>query len=165
MTLSRLSFLSLSVLLIFTLAQPAAAATPPGLDSSIAQFLDLYSKKDISGLMNLLADDDLLIMGSDLSEVCTTREQVRQLLHDDFQLWDSATFEKPVKLYSVQSGSLITAFFDVPLSIRSGTRQHTLTVRFSTVWKKTSQGLKLVQSSNTTPTVGQSAKDILSSKP
>ena len=53
---------------------------------------------------------------------------------------------------------------DVPLTVRRGGGEQTIVVRFATVWEKTKQGLKLVQSANTTPTVGQSAKELLAPK-
>lgn len=46
---------------------------------------------------------------------------------------------------------------------RAGGEQ-TVVVRFAMVWKKTPQGLKLVQEMNTVPTVGQSAKELLAPK-
>lgn len=165
MNSSRVLYSPLCFLLILTLAQPLTAGPSHNdLQSRIREFLDLYSKKDVAGIMNLVANDDVLVMGSDLSEICTSREQVEALLRNDFQLWDSASFGKPAQLYTRQSGSLTTAFFDVPFTLHRGANEQTLVIRFATVWKKTKQGLKLVQSTNTTPTVGQSAKDLVAPK-
>ena len=65
---------------------------------------------------------------------------------------------------TLKSGNPTTAFFDVPFTLSRGGNQQTLVIRFATVWETTKQGLKLVQSVNTTPTVGQSAKDLLGPK-
>jgi ketosteroid isomerase-like protein len=162
---SRILYFALSLLLILTLANPInAGPSQNDLEGRIHEFLDLYSQKDVAGAMNLVSDDGVVVMGSDLSEVCTSREQVEELLRNDFQLWDSASFAQPVHVYTSRSESLITEFFDVPFTLRRGGNEQTLVIRFATVWKKTKQGLKLVQSTNTTPTVGQSAKDLLSPK-
>ena len=165
MKASRVSSFALLFLLMLTLANRVTAGPSHNdLQSRIREFLDLYSKKDVDGLMNLASKDSLLVMGSDLSEVCTRREQVEELLRNDFRLWDSASFGTPVQVYTHESGSVITAFFDVPFTMRRGGGEQTLVVRFATVWEKTKQGLKLVQSANTTPTVGQSAKELLAPK-
>lgn len=162
---SRVLCFGLFFPLILTLANPLTAGPSHNdLQSRIREFLDLYSKKDVAGVMNLVSNDSLLVMGSDLSEVCTRREQVEELLRNDFRLWDSASFGRPVQVYTHQSEGLLTAFFDVPFTLRRGGGEQTLVVRFATVWQKTKQGLKLVQSANTTPTVGQSAKDLLAPK-
>jgi ketosteroid isomerase-like protein len=162
---SRVLCFALFFLLMLPLANPLTAGpSNDDLQSRIREFLDLYAKKDVAGVMNLVSSDSLVVMGSDLSEVCTRREQVEELLRNDFRLWDSAFFGKPVQVYTHESESLITAFFDVPLTMRRGGGEQTLVVRFATGWQKTKQGLKLVQSANTTPTVGQSAKDLLAPK-
>lgn len=162
---SRVLCFALLFLLIVSLANPLTAGpSHDDLQGRIREFLDLYSKKDVAGLMNLVSNDSLLVMGSDLSEVCTRREQVEELLRNDFRLWDSASFGKPVQVYTHESKSLITAFFDVPFTMRRGGGEQSIVVRFATVWEKTKRGLKLVQSANTTPTLGQSAKELLAPK-
>jgi ketosteroid isomerase-like protein len=162
---TRVLCFALSFLLILTLANPLAAGPSQNdLQSRIREFLDLYSKKDVAEIMKPVSNDGALVMGSDLSEVCSGREQVEELLRNDFQLWDSASFGKPAQVYTRESESLITAFFDVPFTLRSGSNEQTLVIRFTSVWQKTKQGLKLVQSMNTTPTVGQSAKELLTPK-
>ena len=111
--------------------------------------------------MKLVADDEILVMGSDLSEVCSSRAQVEELLRNDFMLWDSSSSGALGPVSTQRSGELVTAFFDVPFMLRRGGNEQTVVIRFATVWKKTPHGLKLVQSANTTPTVGQSAKERL----
>jgi len=113
-------------------------------------------------VMNLVGPDAVLLMGSDLSEVCTTRAQAEELLQNDFRLWDSSSFGEVRHVFTEKSGSLVTAFFEVPFTFKRGGDEHTVVIRFTTVWRKTPGGLKLVQSANTVPTVGQSAKELLS---
>lgn len=156
--------LRFSLLLLLTIfCTGALRASTPGddLPSRLREFLDLYASKDIPGLMNLVGDDSLVVMGSDLSEVCTTRSQVEELLRNDFRLWDSASFGTLSRVFTHQSRNTITAFFDVPFTMRRGANEQTVVVRFATVWSRTASGLKLIQSMNTVPTVGQSAKDLL----
>lgn len=115
--------------------------------------------------MTLFADGNILVMGSDLGEVCTTREQAAELFHNDFKLWDSSSFGSLGEVYTQATGSIVTAFFDVPFTFRRGGTDQAVVIRFATVWKRTPDGLKLLQSLNTTPTVGQSAKELSSPRP
>ncbi|MEO8727412.1 MAG: nuclear transport factor 2 family protein [Acidobacteriaceae bacterium] len=158
-----LRFLLLFVFALPSVAQSTSASTND-LSSTLRKFLDLYAHKDVSGLMAMVADRDVLAMGSDISEVCTSRAQIQQLLEDDFKLWDSATFGSPERVFSQRSGNLVTAFFDAPFTLRRGGGEQTVTVRFAMVWKQTPQGLRMLQNANTTPTVGQSAKELLAPK-
>jgi hypothetical protein len=91
----------------------------------------------------------------------SSRAQVEELLRNDFMLWDSSSFGALDPVSTQRSGQFVTAFFDVPFTLRRGGNEQTVVIRFATVWKKTPHGLKLVQSANTSPTVGQSAKELL----
>lgn len=126
--------------------------------------LDLYARKDIAGVMNMMADHEVLIMVADLGEVCTSRADIEQLPRNDFRLWDSASFRRVNHVYTRQSGKLVSAFFDVPFTTQKAGQQQTFIIRFATVWRKSPQGLQLVESANTVLTVGQSAKEILTPK-
>lgn len=149
------------ICVIFAASSFSLAASRDDLEPKLRQFLTLYSHKDVPGVMNLLAEADILVMGSDLSEVCTNRAQVEELLRNDFMLWESSSFGAIGPISTARSGKLVTAFFDVPFTFRRGASEQTVVVRFATVWKKQPQGWRLVQSANTTPTVGQSAKELV----
>lgn len=142
--------------LFLTIGVLPSAARPRHDDIAghIHQLLDLYARKDVTGLMNLISKDGVLVMGSDLSEVCTTPEQVRELLRNDFLQWQSASFGNPRHIFTQRSGNLVTAFFDVPFTIQRGEERQSFVIRFSTVWRKESGGLKLIQSATTVPTKG-----------
>jgi ketosteroid isomerase-like protein len=158
--------LPVCLILFLCAANPQAThASENELQSRIRQLLDLYARKDAAGVMKLVADEQVLVMGSDLSEISTSREQTADLFRDDFKLWDSSSFGALGKIYSHTSGNLVTAFFDVPFMFRRGKSEQTVVIRFATVWKKTRRGLELVQSLNTTPTVGQSAKELSTPHP
>lgn len=146
------------VFALITAAYPLSAKTRSSQDdlsSRIHELLTLYSKKDVAGLMNLVGDGNLLVIGSGLNEVYTSKEEVKEFLGNDFKLWDSASFENPDHIFTRKSGDLVTAFFDAPFTMQRGGNQQTLTIRFATVWKKTAHGLKLIQSMNATPTASQ----------
>ncbi|MDE3063549.1 MAG: nuclear transport factor 2 family protein [Acidobacteriota bacterium] len=146
----------LVLIVLFAFAVDSLHASEGDLRARIRQMLDLYASKDVSGLTGSLADEDILLMGSDLREVCTTREQVGRLLQQDFSQWDSASFGPVGAIFSRNSGDLVTAFFDVPFTFHKGLHGQTVALRFATVWRKTSEGLKLVQIMNAVPT-GQSS--------
>jgi hypothetical protein len=140
----------------------AKGAPDQELSVKIRFLLNHYAQKDVAGMMSLLSDGNVLIIGSDLSEVCTTKEQAEKLFRSDFKLWDSSSFGLIGKVYTQQAGDMITAFFDVPFTFLRGQNSQTVVVRFATVWKKSPQGLRLVQSMNTTPTIHQSAEELSS---
>ena len=161
----RILGFSLSIILVMFCSGAWGASTPQdNLPSRLREFLDMYARKDIVGLMSLVGDDSMVVMGSDLSEVCTSRPQVEELLRNDFRLWDSASFGPLSRVFIHQSRNTMSAFFDVPFTMRRGGNEQTVVVRFATVWGRTARGLKLIQSMNTVPTVGQSAKDLLAPK-
>lgn len=141
-----------------------AAAKDDDVAGKVHHLLALYSHKDIIGVMSLVGDGNIVVMGSDLSEVCTNRQQVEEMLRNDFQLWDSAFFGDLRNMFIQRSGDLVTAFFDVPFTLRRDGNEQSVVIRFATVWRKTRNGLKLVQSSNTVPTIGQSARKLLAPK-
>jgi ketosteroid isomerase-like protein len=163
--LRRISFLFVLFLVPVSIAQRSSYGAGNELHSKIRQLLDLYARKDVSGVMKLFADGNVLVMGSDLREVCTTREQAAELFRADFKLWDSSSFGNLGEIYSQANGDMVTAFFDVPFTFLRGETKQSAVVRFATVWKKSPQGLRMVQSMNTTPTVGQSAKELSTPRP
>ena len=155
------------LLLLFALLCPALVckASPSdetAVKSAVLRLLDAYSKKDFNAAMALTDHEAVLVMGSDVEEVCDTRAKIEALLHDDFQLWTSASFGE-VSLLSVRAeGDLGSAFFDVPFSMqRAPGKTDTMTIRFATVWRRRGGDWKLTQSMNCVPTVGQSAKAII----
>ena len=155
------------LLLLFALLCPALVckASPSdetAVKSAVLRLLDAYSKKDFDAAMALTDHEAVLVMGSDVEEVCNTRTEIEALLHDDFQLWTSASFGE-ISLLSVRAeGDLGSAFFDVPFSMqRAPGKTDTMTIRFATVWRRRGGEWKLTQSMNCVPTVGQSANAII----
>lgn len=159
--LIRIAMLLLSLMILPAVSQ-AKEAPDHEVSVKIRFLLDHYAQKDVTAMMSLLSDRDVLIIGSDLSEICTTKEQAEKLFRSDFKLWDSSSFGLVSKIYTQQAGDMVTAFFDVPFTYLRGQNSQTVVVRFATVWKKSPQGLRLVQSMNTTPTIHQSAEELSS---
>jgi hypothetical protein len=121
----------------------------------------INSQNDLAGVMSMVAEGDVLVMGSDLQQICSSRAHVEELLRDDFKLWDRSSVGKIRMVSTQRSGKLITAFFDAPFPFRRGNNEQTVVARFATAWKRISQGRMLVQRANSTPTVEQSAQELL----
>lgn len=128
---------------------------------SVAKHVDAllrsYAANDVDAVVALL-DDDFVLYGSDVKEVVRTRDQLRQLMADDFLLWRTASFGELTDLDVRVQGTLATAHFHAPFS--AGGRP-AVVVRFATTWRRAADGWRLIQSANTVPTVGQSAAELL----
>ena len=135
------------------------------LREKIRLLLDAYGKKDVSRLMSLFDEKDVLMMGADASEVADTKAAIEKLLNDDFRLWETSEFGEFKNFYAAFSGKTATAFFDVPWQAQAGGAARSFLIRFATVWRKKDGEWKLAQIMNAVPTVGQSAAEILQSKP
>lgn len=141
-------------------AAPVGSSCEP-LRASVARMLDLYSRKDAPAVAGLLDGQQVLVLGSDISEVADTRAKVDELLADDFALWNSASFGAPAFMNCRVQGELATAAFDAPFEMKRPDGQAMkVTVRFLTVWRATADGWRLTQSMNSTPTVGASAREL-----
>jgi hypothetical protein len=79
-------------------------------------------------------------------------------MDDDFAVWHSARFGEPADLDIRVGSDLATALFNVSFSRGDGPQ---LRVRLSTTWRRRKGQWFLTQSSNTVPTVGSSARDLL----
>jgi ketosteroid isomerase-like protein len=125
--------------------------------NQVDQLLKSYAANDVAAVLGLL-DDDFVLYGSDVKEVVRTREQLRQLMADDFLLWRTASFGAVTDLDVRVEGSLASAHFHAPFS--AGGRPPVV-VRFATTWRLVDGRWRLIQSANTVPTVGQSATELL----
>ncbi len=145
---------------------PAAAPAAPAvavdetaaIRDRVRALLASYAGNDVEAVLRLCDLDQIAIYGSDVSEVARGADAVRQMMADDFKLWGSAQFGEPRELEVRQGGDLATAFFNVPF--RAG-GQKELVVRVATVWHKEGGAWRLTESSNTVPTVGSSARELL----
>lgn len=121
-------------------------------------FLDAYAKGDEETVLGLITDD-ICVYGSDVAEYFRGPSAVRGMIVKDMKLWGGAATIGPMQDVSVVvRGELGTVFFDAPFS--AGGRP-AVVVRFATVWRWTPKGWLLAQSSNTVPTTGQSAAELL----
>jgi len=135
------------------------AAQGRNLDTpDIPAFLSAYARGDAATVVAQLAPD-VTLYGSDAAEVFHGREEARRMLEADQQLWHHAAhIGTPEHLSVLSSGNLYTAFFDAPFSVGDGP---SMAVRFAMVWQKQEGRWLLVRSSNTVPTRGQSAAELL----
>lgn len=136
-----------------------AAAQSPGISAQTRLFLDAYARGDRKTVLGLVDAHAITVYGSDLAEICHGPAALADLLSNDLRLWGGSAHIGPMEHVSVeQSGGLASVFFDAPFS--AGDRAP-IPVRFAMVWRHTSKGWRLVQSSNVVPTQGQSAAQLL----
>jgi len=160
----RRHWIAFAVLVIAVAAQPAAvgAASDPvhGLASTVESLLAAYEKNDAPAVIALLDHRGFVVYGSDSAERVTTESGMRTLMHDDFALWHTAHFGPMREVSSRIEGNIGWVLFQVPFS--AGGLPEVL-VRFTTVWRRVSGAWFLMAASNTVPTVGSSAADLLKS--
>ena len=138
---------------------PSAACAP--IAPSVRELLSFYSRKDTAAVLRLTDPHELLVLGTDVSEIADTEEKVQTLLQADFALWGSSEFGAPVFMSCRVGAKLATAAFDVPFTMhRQNGHTDTMTIRFLTVWHEIGERWYLTQSLNSVPTVGQSAMDM-----
>lgn len=140
-----------------------SAATCDPIRSAVEHLLAAYSAKSLDQVSSQLTSEEILVLGSDLSEVARTPADVTALMRADFALWGSARFGTPTFMDCRLDSSLATAAFDSPFTMqRNDGGTMTVTVRFLTVWRRETQGRWLLtQLMSSTPTVGASASDLL----
>jgi hypothetical protein len=150
---------------------PAGAKTTAADSSSqfkqrVRVLLDDYSRKDVAGIIRMLDERNVMMMGTDISEVASSKKTVEALLENDFRLWDTSRFGEIRNFYVESSDTMATAFFDVPWEASTGSQSRRFIIRLVTTWRKSGGDWKLTQILNTVPTTGQSAAEILNaSKP
>jgi ketosteroid isomerase-like protein len=130
------------------------------IENRVQQLLTAYAADDKSAVLAMVETTHLTLYGSDIAEVVTGGDELVQMMTDDFALWRTARFGAIQDLSVRAGGELATAFFNVPLSVGG---QPPVIIRFATVWHHVRGGWLLTQSSNSVPTVGSSAKEILKS--
>jgi len=138
-----------------------ATPTQPGIKERVRHLLDDYSRKDVDRIMRVLDDRNVLMIGTDVSEVAGSRQTIETLLRNDFKLWDTSQFGQFKDFYVQSSDTMATAFFDVPWQATTGGQTRSFTIRLVTTWRKAGNDWKLTQILNTVPTTGQSAAEIL----
>jgi hypothetical protein len=150
--------------LLCTFAVPLAArADGPAreraaVEARVRSLLDAYAANDAAAVLALVDPNGFIVYGSDVSEVVTSAEGLKQMMADDFRLWGSAHFGAPSTLDIRQGKDLATAFFHVPFT--AGKRPPIL-LRVSSVWRKVNGTWLLTQFANTVPTTGSSARELL----
>ncbi len=130
------------------------------LSAAVDQLLKAYSSKSVDQFLALTDPSEILILGTDISEIADSSDKARRLIEADFKLWGSAEFGQRSFTSIRMSDLFASVAFDVPFTMhRSDGRADTMTIRFVTVWKWVENRWLLTQSLNCVPTVGQSASD------
>jgi ketosteroid isomerase-like protein len=139
-------------------AMPASAE--PSLQQTVTAFLNAYAAGDKAAVINAV-EPNVQLYGSDVSEVYKGAQGASDMFDADVKLWGGAAkFGTMWHVSGARDGRLASIMFDVPFTVA---KNPTVTVRFAMVWVLDGGEWKLIQSSNTVPTVGQSASDILKS--
>jgi hypothetical protein len=140
----------------------AAAHAQPECTTPVCQtamrFLDAYAAGNEAAVMSTLSAGPLHVYGSDLNEFAADRDGVKRIFDADQKLWKStASWGAVSNVSTVTAENISTLFFDRIFKV--GGRE--IPVRFAMVWVKEGDTWKLTQSSNTVPTTGQSAEQLL----
>ena len=137
-----------------------AHAAEPDLQATVATYLNAYTQGDKTNVLAAL-DSAVRVYGSDIAEVYSGIDGVSKMFDGDMKLWGgTGKFGAMRDVSTVHEGNLEAIFFNIPFSVRNNPP---VLVRVSMVWRLNPQGWKLVESSNSVPTVGQSADEILKS--
>jgi ketosteroid isomerase-like protein len=148
-----------AVFLLFE-SLPIIASESDRVLEKVDQFVDAYMHNDVERVVAMADEDEFTVYGSDVAEYFSGRESLRAMMSDDFQLWKTAQVGALRDVSVRVSRDLATVMFQAPFS--AGGRPEML-VRFITVWRRHGRDWYLTQSSNSVPTVGSSAAEILKS--
>ena len=128
------------------------------ITAHIRRFLDAYSTGDQATVL-LELSPDVRVYGSDISETFRGIAGVRQMMDVDLKLWGGLAKIGPMQNESIACApTLCATTFEAPFSLHGAAP---IMVRFSMAWRRTVRGWRLVQSANSTPTVGQSGEALL----
>lgn len=149
--------IQLSLIVLLATAAPAASAGS-AMETARA-FLDAYAAGDVAKL-DRMVEPDVTVYGSDIAEIAHGRDELHKMLSNDLKLWGGpARIGAMTHVTNVGSGTLAALAFDAPFTLAEG---KPVTVRFAMVLRRHGRGWRLAESSNATPTVGQSARELLS---
>ncbi len=138
-------------------ANPAVSRSPD-VASQTRAFLNAYAKGDRAAVLGMI-DPSVTAYGSDISEIAHGVAGVALMLDADRRLWGGPARIGEMRDVSMASGGDLAALtFDAPFELAG---RPAVMVRFSMVWRRDGHGWRLVQSVNSTPTVGQSADELL----
>jgi hypothetical protein len=126
------------------------------------RLLDAYAANNPDAVIDVIDRERFTLFGSDVSEIVRSETELRSMMRDDFALWRTAAFGEMRDQSVWVDDSVATQMFHVGLSV--GGRAEVL-IRVTAVWHKRAGTWKLVQSSNTVPTVGSSARELLQRGP
>lgn len=135
-----------------------ALAQPKSPAEATRAFLDAYARGDAQAVAGMV-EPDVTVYGSDVAEVAHGPDGVRRMLANDAKLWGGPVQIGPMDHVTLTSeGRLAVLTFDAPFLLPG---RPAVPVRFSMAWRRGASGWRLAQSANATPTVGQSAEELL----
>ena len=122
-------------------------------------FLDAYVRGDRQVILTLIDQENIMMYGSDATEIVHGSDALLKLVATDQQLWGgSAHFGAMEQVSLVQNHSFASIFFDIPFSVGG---RPPVPVRVAAIWKREGKRWLLVQSSNAVVTEHQSAIELL----
>jgi ketosteroid isomerase-like protein len=139
----------------------ACAADCSQAVSQTKSFLDSYTRGDARAV-TAMVEPDVVLYGSDIREIFHGPEGVRKMLAGDQSLWKGEAKLGELQQLSITSGAdLCVLTFHAPFTLGA---RGPVQVRFTVAWRKGPDGWLLAQSANSTPTVGESAEELLAGK-
>jgi len=122
-------------------------------------FLDAYVRGDRQMILTLIDQENIVMYGSDATEIVHGSDALVKLVAADQQLCGgSAHFGTMEHVSLVQNHSFASIFFDIPFSVGG---RPPVPVRVAAIWKREGERWLLVQSSNAVVTEHQSAVELL----
>jgi hypothetical protein len=122
-------------------------------------FLDAYVRGNRQVIVTLIDQENIMMYGSDATEIVHGSDALLRLVAADQQLWrGSAHFGAMEHVSLVQNYSFASICFDIPFSVGG---RPPVPVRVAATWKREGKRWLLVQSSNAVVTEHQSAIELL----
>jgi hypothetical protein len=128
------------------------------LRDRVQGLLNAYALDDSAAILKMLDVQGFSMYGSDASEIVSTPAQLTAMMANDFKLWHTAKFGAMRDIAINVHGDCGSMFFQIPFSAGGSPD---ILVRFTTVWRRVNGRWMLTMSSNSVPTTGSSAADIL----
>lgn len=150
--------LCLGILTLWSPRTIASERSEDGLRDRVQALLNAYERDDSQAVLSMMEANEFSVYGTDASEVIHTRAELTTMMENDFKLWHSAKFGAMRDVAINVHGDCGSVFFQIPFSAGGSPN---ILVRFATVWRRVKGVWRLTMSSNSVPTVGSSAADLL----
>lgn len=112
----------------------------------IEDFLNFYTSKDISALMNMFSRNQaLMIMGTNLDECYQNHEELKKGFERDFAQLSNLSFQNIEKLSILENQEQASVFFQIPISFNAENKMQYFKLRYFFGLVKESNTWKIAQ--------------------